>query len=181
MSRIVSIKPKDDQNFWNFILASLSIILLAVEIWLIGIYFGWMPTGIGVFDFVLIILATFRLTRLFVYDTVAQFIRDWFLDKTEREENGEVFVVREKPKGGVKRALADLMSCPWCFGLQAAILVVFFYFLTPITWIIVLMLAVAGVATLIQLLANLIGWHAEHRKNLVKMQEEGRTKGANTC
>lgn len=180
MSNIVSIKPKDDQNFWNFILASLSVVLLAVEIWLIA-YFGYLPLSIGVFDVILIILATFRLTRLFVYDTVAQFIRDWFLEKTEKEENGQVMVVRAKPAGGVKRALADLMSCPWCFGLQAAILVVFFYFLTPVAWIIILMLAIAGVSTLFQLLANLIGWHAEHRKNLVKMQEGNSTKGANTC
>lgn len=167
-----SVKPRDDQNFWNFVFLVLSLAVLAAEVWVL-MYLGKLPTSIGLFDLTLIILATFRLTRLFVYDTIMQFVRDWFLDKEEREgSRGEWVVVRHKPAGGAKRTMADLMGCPWCFGMQAAILVVFLYYLTPLAWIVILMLAVAGVATFIQLLANLIGWSAEHKKRLCNQTEE---------
>ena len=43
-------------------------------------------------------------------------------------------------------------------------LVVFFYYLSPISWIVILMFAVGGVATFIQLMANAVGWKAENLK-----------------
>jgi energy-converting hydrogenase Eha subunit G len=64
----------------------------------------------------------------------------------------------------VRRTLADLFGCPWCFGTWAALVVVFFYFLTPYAWFAIAVLAVAGIGSLIQLAANLIGHSAELKK-----------------
>lgn len=157
-------QAKDDQNFWNFWLLVLSAVLLVAEIWVLD-WFGKLPTKIGVFDLVLVTLATFRVTRLFVYDAIMQFVRDWFLVRaTSHTTDGELLIERRKPKDGVRRALSELFSCPWCFGLQAAILVVFFYYLTPLAWVVILMFAVGGAATFIQLVANAVGWRAEYLK-----------------
>ncbi len=80
--------------------------------------------------------------------------------------------------------MSDLFSCPWCFGLQAAMAVVFFYYLTPYTWIVVLMFAFGGAATFIQLLANMVGWRAEHLKRSTETQypeEHAKGKSGGTC
>lgn len=177
-------QSKDDQNFWNFILLVFSVIILVVEILILDAL-GKLPTEIIFFDLVLIILATFRLTRLFVYDTIMQFMRDWFLHKevTQTPEGG-LEITRTKYPNGITRAMSDLFSCPWCTGLQVAMLVVFFYYLTDYAWIIILMFAIGGAATFIQLLANAVGWRAENlKRQTITHYSEEKTKGASggTC
>lgn len=174
---------KDDQNFWNFWLLVLSVVLLVIELWILA-EFGTLPVSIGIFDAALITLATFRLTRLFVYDSIMHFVRDWFLIRNVTITDQEVLVARRKYPSGFRRAMSDLFSCPWCFGLQAAMLVVFFYYLSPLSWIVILMFAVGGVATFIQLMANAIGWKAEYLKRTTESQiPDERVKGSSggTC
>ena len=67
----------------------------------------------------------------------------------------------EKPKTGPRRTLADLLSCPWCFGLWASASVTFFYLLSPYAFFFVLFLAIGAVASFLQVLTNMIGWQAE--------------------
>ena len=155
---------KNDQGLWNFIFSALFVVLLVLSIWILYTL-GRLPTAIPFFDIVLISLATFRLTRLFVYDFVTQFVRDLFLDtELMQTAEGKVVLVRTKPSGGSRRTIIDLLSCPWCFGVWAALVVIFAYFLTPFAWFVILVLAVAGVASFIQILVNMIGWRAEHLK-----------------
>lgn len=174
---------KDDQNFWNFWLLVVSVVLLVAELWVLAVM-GIVPTAIGLFDAVLITLATFRLTRLFVYDSIMYFVRDWFQKRTVIYTSDEVIVRRKKHPSGFLRAISDLFSCPWCFGLQAAMLVVWFYYLTPWAWIVIFMFAVGGVATFIQLVANAVGWRAEYLKRkteteFTEMEVKGSSGG--TC
>jgi len=102
----------------------------------------WVPT----FDFFLMALAVFRLTRLFVYDTITEFIRDWFRGYDPRTFMG---------------TLGTLINCPWCTGLWFGFLVPFFYFATPAAWFIILVLALGAVGSFIQILANLIAWKTD--------------------
>lgn len=150
-----------DQYFWNFVftlffltLVTMGVIILQTETYR-DIY------SLTVTDFVLMTLATWRVIRFFVYDAVTKFIREQFWD-ARRTKSG---VVLEKPKTGPRRTLADLLSCPWCFGMWAGASVVFFYLLTPLAYYPVLFLALAAVASYLQLLANLTGHAAEHFKN----------------
>lgn len=115
-------------------------------------------------DYTLMTLATWRLTRLFVYDSITRFVREQFLDVVKVGRGYRL----EKPKTGPRRVLSELFSCPWCFGVWAATVIVFFYLVTPYAYFPVLLFAVAGVATFLQLLANLVGHHAE----LVKQKNE---------
>ena len=111
-------------------------------------------------DFALITLASFRLIRLVVYDKIFAFFREQFYDAQEYKGK----IVLTKPEHGPRRTLADLVSCPWCFGVWASATVAFFYLLTPYAFFPVLLLALAAVASFLQLLANLIGWKAEQAK-----------------
>lgn len=113
-----------------------------------------------VVDFLLMVLASWRLTQLFVYDHITKFIREQWLDPVKGE--GGIELVR--PKGGPRRTLADLFSCSWCIGMWFSATIVFFYLLTPVAFYPVLFLAVAAVASYLQLLSNLTGHQAEQAK-----------------
>lgn len=108
-----------------------------------------VPTWIPVFDFFLITLAVFRLIRLFVYDSITAFIRGWFYGQ---------------PKTTFLGTLSTLINCPWCMGLWFGFFVAYLYFLTPYAWFFILFLAVAGLATVVQIFSNFLGWKAEAGK-----------------
>ncbi len=146
-----------DQYFWNvvfglffFVLAIMGAIILETET---RIPFNELT----LFDITLITLASWRVIRLFVYDSITKWLREQFYDL---RKVGKGYVL-EKPATGPRRTLADLFSCPWCFGVWASASVTFFYLLTPYAFYFVLFLAISAVATFLQLLTNMIGWQAE--------------------
>lgn len=172
MSAITKISPKNDENVYSI---SLSIIFTALVVGAI-IYLKGMnrlPTEISVFDAVLIILAVFRLTRLMVYDKIMTFVRDMFVKKEEKEgEGGAIYVVRRKFDKGFRKSISDLLDCPWCISVWLSLIVPFFYFVSPIAWFPIFVLAVSGFATLLQILINLIGWRAEQARMLTLSDNE---------
>ena len=97
----------------------------------------------------LMALAVFRLVRLTTYDIITQFVRDWFVGADPRTLPG---------------TLGALINCPWCTGLWYAFIVAFAYFATPYSWFVIFVLALAALGSFFQVLANLIGWHAEGKK-----------------
>jgi hypothetical protein len=97
------------------------------------------------------------------------------MTKFFREQFYDIKIVRTKislvkPGGGPRRTLADLMSCPWCFGVWATSTVVFFYLLTSYAFVPVLILALSSVASVLQLIANMIGWKAEQLKREIEKE-----------
>ena len=142
-----------DQYFWNIIFTIFYLALAVMGIIILQTEARLAPNELTVFDFALLSLASFRLTRLFVYDMVTKWFREQFWD-AKKTKNGYIL---EKPKSGPRRTLADLLSCPWCFGLWAASLVTFFYFLTPVAYLPVLVLAISGITTLLQLFSRRLG------------------------
>jgi len=123
---------------------------------------GYFARTVGSADFLLMSLAVWRLTRLFTYDAITQFVRDWFKDSSPESLGG---------------ALYTLLTCPWCTGLWFGMVVVFAYFYTPYTWPVLLILAVSVVGSFLQVLANLVGWSAELKKH--KCEESG--SDSHTC
>jgi len=163
-----------NENIISFVLSSIFLIVVAASIYYLhqkGIDFS-----ITIFELVILSLATFRLTRLLVYDNIALFMRDFVLDKTKTWDSkaGLYTVIREKPKKGLRRKLAELLDCPWCTGVWVSIFVIFFHYFTPLSWYVYLLLSIAGISTFIQLTANLIGWSAQGKK--VAVQKEGSKK-----
>jgi len=155
----------DDQNLWNFIYSLLFAAFFLGLMWVLYRVNGTLPTAIPPFDAFLIALATFRLTRLFVYDKITRFVRDLFVRYEEvYSEQGITYLEPHQPGGGPLRTMSELLACPWCFGVWAALVVTFFYYLTPLAWFPIFVVAAAGVGTLFQLIANMIGWAAENGK-----------------
>jgi hypothetical protein len=153
-----------EQYVWQVIFSVFFVVLVFMGIVILDTEARIPYTELTLIDFALITLATWRLIRLFVYDAITKFIREQFFDVVE----GPRGYALEKPRSGPRRALNELMMCPWCIGVWMAATVTFFYLLTPLAIYPVLFLAIAAVATFLQLLANLIGWHAEKAKSEVE-------------
>jgi hypothetical protein len=149
-----------DQYFWNFVFTVFFVILVVLGTIILETESRLTLTDISLTDYLLITLATWRVTRLFVYDGVTKFIREQFWDVKKVGKGYQL----EKPKTGPRRTLADLFDCPWCVGVWAAATVTFFYLLTPYMIFPVALLAISAVATFLQLLSNLVGNRAEQLK-----------------
>jgi hypothetical protein len=135
-------------HFWHTFLSIFFIVVAVLAImWLdaLGRLASWIPLT----DFVLMALAVTRLVRLTTYDTITSFIRDWFKGADPESFRG---------------SLGTLINCPWCTGLWFALVVVFFYFLSPYSWYGILILALASTGSMFQLFANWLGWAAESKK-----------------
>lgn len=153
-----------DQYIWNIIFLAffLLLVIFAMNVLEDRGYVRYYM--LGVFDIALLSLATFRLTRLFVYDTIMKFFREMFWNAEQM--NGEVIFT--KPVRGPRRTLADLTSCLWCMGMWNAATLTFFYLLTPWAYVPMVILAVAGLGSFFQLVANMVGWKAEAMKRRVE-------------
>ncbi len=157
---------KDDQNFWNVMFSGFFLVVAVGMIYSLYRINGELPTTIPVFDLILITLATFRLTRLFVYDKITRFLRDTFqhVEETYSQE-GVTYVTKVERTSGPLRTAYELLICPWCFSIWAALFVLYGYFIaTELFWLPILILAISGVATAVQILVNMIGWTAENKK-----------------
>ena len=101
---------------------------------------------------ILLSLASFRLTRLLVFDRIFEFIREPFFDEIKEEHEGEVEIYYLPKKKGVKKFIGELLSCYWCTGVWSAAFIVGFTYLCPdFSGPIILILAVAGFASLLEL------------------------------
>lgn len=157
---------KDDQNFWNVIFSLFFLIVASGMIWSLRIVHGSLPTSIELFDLGLVVLATFRLTRLFVYDKITRFLRDMFYHvEEEYTQEGVTYYRKAERAHGPMRTAYELLICPWCFSIWAGLFVTYAYFLNKeLFWLPILILAVSGVATALQIFVNMIGWTAENKK-----------------
>jgi hypothetical protein len=158
-------EPKDDQNQRYAATIVTFVVLLIISAYVLVRFKGSIPETVAPYDFVLLALACFRLIRLFTYDQIMRVWRDMFLDKSESVgEDGVAVVVRSKPAYGFKRSLSDLFGCPWCMGMWISFVMTFLYFIFPVFHYVVIILALAGVASSIQITMNMVGAKAEFFK-----------------
>jgi hypothetical protein len=122
----------------------------------------WLSLG----EFLILSLATLRIIRLVAYDNITLVLREAFTDvkKVRFVEGGDESYERVPSENSFKRTVAKLLNCPWCIGVWIAPGVVYVYLAYPESYIIFVVLAIAGVASLLQMLANLLGWKAEYKK-----------------
>ncbi len=154
-----------DQYFWNIVFSVFFLGLIVMAAIILETESRVPLTELTVTDYVLLALATWRVTRLFVYDAITKFFREQFWDIVKVGKGYEL----EKPKFGPRRTLADLLSCPWCFSMWAAAMVIFIYLITPYGVYLVLLLALSSVGAFFQIVANLIG----HKAEIAKRENEG--------
>jgi hypothetical protein len=134
------IYPEKNQAFWHNLFSVLFLFSIALALLILYAVSG-LPKNIPAFDFLLLSLATYRLVRLFTYDSVTEHFRE-YLKKFER---------------GLGRELFELFDCPWCVGVWMAFLLSFFYFISPLAFFPIVILAAAGAGSFIQITILKIG------------------------
>lgn len=149
-----------DQYFWNIIFTIFFLTLVVMATIIVGGEAYRTPESLVLADYVLMTMATWRLIRLFVYDAVTKWFREQFYNPVKTKDG----VLLEKPATGPRRTLADLLSCPWCFGVWAGAVVVFFYLMSPWAFYPIVFLALSAAASFLQLLSNMVGHRAEQLK-----------------
>ena len=111
-------------------------------------------------DYFIMLLASWRLTRLFVYDNITRFVREQFKDVVKVGRGYRL----ETPKSGPRRLLSELFDCPWCTSIWTRTIVVFLYLLTEYAIFPFVLLGLSAVASFLQISTNLIGYSAERAK-----------------
>jgi hypothetical protein len=102
-------------------------------------------------QFVVFILASFRLTHLIVFDEITSGIRDPFVKVTyEPDESGQVVRKIRILGTGWRHTMGVFLSCHWCVGIWSSGLLFFLYVLFPYTYPLHLILAIAGAAAFIE-------------------------------
>ncbi|MEC1523974.1 DUF1360 domain-containing protein [Neobacillus niacini] len=113
--------------------------------------------NIDFLNFTILALASFRLTRLIVFDKITEFLRAPFFDEIEEENEEGTIEVYYLPKGTpIKKFIGELLSCYWCTGVWVSGVVVCGYLFLPAVFMpIILVFAVAGLAALVETIVQL--------------------------
>lgn len=149
-------ETNNQQKRWNFWATLFYILCVA------GLGFTLDRKEVSLADFtlgniILMILATYRLTRILVFDKIFKLFRDFF---RTRQRLYFFFVIKE------------IITCPWCAGVWVALVIVAIFFLVPYGELFVVLLGISGVATFVVILVNYIGLSTEEKQ--FEMKEKTR-------
>lgn len=108
-----------------------------------------LPERVVPQDLALYALATQKLSRVITKDKVTSALRAPF---TEVEGKGGAGELEERPRGqGLRRAIGDLITCPFCFGTWIASGFIYGHIYTPrLSRTLASIFAVAGIADFLQ-------------------------------
>ena len=98
-----------------------------------------------------IVLASYRMTRILVFEKIFKYLRDVF----KRRE--DLYLIG---------TLSSIITCPWCAGVWVTLLIFVFYYLVPFGVVLVYVLALSGVASMVILLSNLLHMWTEHKQRI---------------
>ncbi len=95
---------------------------------------------------ILLVIATYRLSRMVVYEKVFSLFR---------------FLISKTLKHPLGLSLNYLISCPWCTGVWSALFLYDVYLFVPYGEVILLLLAISGLATPFVLISNWLTQRAD--------------------
>jgi len=149
-----------EQYFWSFVfsLFFLVLVIMGAIILETEARINWID--LTTIDYIIMLLASWRLTRLFVYDNITRFLREQFMDVVKVGRGYKL----QTPKNGPRRLLADLFSCPWCMSIWTSAIVVFLYMITEYAVFPFVLFGLSAVVSFLQIGTNLVGHSAERAK-----------------
>lgn len=97
-------------------------------------------------SYIMLILASYRLTHLIVFDKITEFLRKPFMKKIEvQTEHGP------KMKEVPRTLFGYLLNCYWCAGVWSAIFLGGFYLISPkYAMFLIFILSIAGAQAIIE-------------------------------
>ena len=145
----------EQQKSWNF-LATLFYIACLVGLAYLFHLKGVTKEDFKAGDIALLSIATYRLTRILVFDKIFKFFRDFLKSK---EKLYVFFVIRE------------IITCPWCAGVWVTLTIIVFYYLVPFGDLLVYVLALAGIASIVILYSNMLHMRTERKQRIHQKQK----------
>jgi len=100
---------------------------------------------------VVILLASFRVTRILVFEKIFKYARD---------------LVRAKQDYYLVGTISSIITCPWCMGVWTTLMIIALYYLVPFGDLLTYVFALAGIVSLIILLSNLLHMWTESRQRV---------------
>ena len=137
---------EQEQHFWEGIAVLAYAALCALSVWLVARYGTIDPASLTFLDLALLGLAAFRAIHLITYDKIFGTVRAAFMDR-----DGARLKTAER---GWRRLVCQFIQCIWCTGMWSALIVVTIYFLGTWGRYAVIVLAVAGLGSLLQLVSK---------------------------
>jgi hypothetical protein len=114
----------------------------------------------------MLILASYRLTHLIVFDKITEFIRKPFVKKVKVETDAGT-ETKEVPTSMV----GYLLKCYWCAGIWSAILLGGAYLLFPkVTFVFILIFSIAGGQSIIETFVGVNIKKVDYFSNLKKKE-----------
>lgn len=150
-----------EQYFWSVVFSLFFLILMVMGAIILETEARIAWVDLTTFDYIIMLLASWRLTRLFVYDSITRFLREQFMDVIKAGRGYKL----QTPKNGPRRLLAELFACPWCTSVWTSAIVVFIYMLTEYSVLPFMLLGMSAVVSVLQIGTNLLGYNAERAKN----------------
>jgi hypothetical protein len=105
---------------------------------------------------IVIILASFRMTRILVFEKIFKYFRD---------------VLKRREDLYLIGTLSSIITCPWCAGVWVTLVIIVFYYLVPYGTLLVYVLALAGLASIVILYSNMLHMRTEYKQRLHQKQK----------
>jgi hypothetical protein len=134
-------------NFWSAFFFFGAVVLVGYLLRIKGVDI----TKLTFKEALIIVLATYRMTRILVFEKIFKYLRD---------------VLKRREDLYLLGTLSSIITCPWCAGVWVTLLTVVFYFLVPFGVVLVYVLALAGLASMVILLSNLLHMHTEQKQRI---------------
>lgn len=106
--------------------------------------------GLTWIELIILVLASFRITRLLVYDTITEWMRRPFHKEIEQvNEEGETEIFIEAKGRGLQKFIGELLSCHWCTGVWVSALVYGTFLYVPVLIPLWIVFAISGGAAIL--------------------------------
>ena len=106
---------------------------------------------------IVIILASYRMTRILVFEKIFKYFRD---------------VLKKRESLYLIGTLSSIITCPWCAGVWVTLTIVVFYYLVPYGVVLTYVLALAGIASIVILYSNMMHMKTEHKQRIHQKQKK---------
>lgn len=108
-------------------------------------------TEITLKEAIVIILASYRMTRILVFEKIFKYFRD---------------VLKRREDLYVIGSVSSIITCPWCAGVWVTMTIIVFYYLVPFGDLLVYVLALAGIASILILYSNMLHMRTERKQRI---------------
>ncbi len=105
---------------------------------------------------IVIILASYRMTRILVFEKIFKYFRD---------------VLKRREDLYVLGTISSIITCPWCAGVWVTLTIIVFYYLVPYGILLAYVLALAGLASIVILYSNMLHMRTERKQRIHQKQK----------